>query len=242
MNDATRRVLDANGLEIVSAAGQRCCGALHSHGGDLEGARTLARRNIDVFEEAGVDAIAINAAGCGAQIKEYGELLHDDPSYAERASRVAEMARDVSELLADVGPRPGGALALKVTYDAPCHLMHGQRVTGPPLSMLRAIPDLELVQLRGADECCGGAGIYGITHPGLGGEIGRAKVAAVLETGAEVVVTGNPGCMMQIGAGLRMQGSRVEALHPIELLDESYRSAGFYDSSKGRASRSSSGT
>ncbi len=229
VNDATRRVLRANGLNVVDASGQRCCGALHAHGGDLEGARHLARVNIDAMLWAGAEIIAVNAAGCGAQLKDYGELLADDERYARRAARVTEKTRDISEILAEAGPRRGAPLPLSVTWDAPCHLLHAQGVSEPPLQVLRAIPELELIPLPRADECCGGAGIYGITHPRLGGRIGADKVEAVLGTGASVVATSNPGCMMQIGGGLRMKGARVEACHPVALLDESYRAAGFYD-------------
>lgn len=229
VNDATRRVLEANGMEVVDVADQGCCGALHSHGGQLEGARALARRNIAAFEAAGVERIAVNAAGCGTQLEEYGELLEDDPAYAARAAAISLMSADVTELLADAGPRSGASLPVQVTYDAPCHLLYGQGVADAPLVVLRAIPNLDLVPLRGSSECCGGAGIYGITHPELGGQIGQDKVSAVMETGASVVATGNPGCMMQIGAGLLMEGSGVEARHPVELLDRSYRAAGFYD-------------
>ncbi|MXY30452.1 MAG: (Fe-S)-binding protein, partial [Gammaproteobacteria bacterium] len=229
VNDATRRVLRANGLNVVDASGQRCCGALHAHGGDLEGARHLARVNIDAMLGAGAEIIAVNAAGCGAQLKHYGELLADDARYARRAARVTEETRDISEILAETGPRRGAPLPLSVTWDAPCHLLHAQGVSEPPLQVLRAIPELELIPLPRADECCGGAGIYGITHPRLGGRIGADKVEAVLGTGASVVATSNPGCMMQIGGGLRMKGARVEACHPVTLLDESYRAAGFYD-------------
>ncbi len=229
VNDATRRVLRANGLNVVDASGQRCCGALHAHGGDLEGARRLARINIDAMLGAGAEIIAVNAAGCGAQLKDYGELLAGDERYARRAERVAEKSRDISEILAEAGPRRGAPLPMSVTWDAPCHLLHAQQVSEPPLQVLRAIPELELIPLPRADECCGGAGIYGITHPRLGGRIGEDKVEAVLGTGARVVATSNPGCMMQIGGGLRMKGARVEACHPVALLDESYGAAGFYD-------------
>ncbi len=229
VNDATRRVLRANGLNVVDASGQRCCGALHAHGGDLEGARHLARVNIDAMLGAGAEIIAVNAAGCGAQLKDYGALLADDERYARRAARVTEKTRDISEILAETGPRRGAPLPLSVTWDAPCHLLHAQGVSEPPLQVLRAIPELELIPLPRADECCGGAGIYGITHPRLGGRIGADKVEAVLGTGARVVATSNPGCLMQIGGGLRMKGARVEACHPVALLDESYRVAGYYD-------------
>jgi glycolate oxidase iron-sulfur subunit len=228
INWATLRVLAENGVETVVPEGQGCCGAIHAHTGDLEGARRLARRNIRAFEASGAQVIAVNAAGCGAIMKEYGHLLAEDGEYARRATSLSSMVRDVSELLGREGMRVGGPVQLTVTYDAPCHLLHAQKVSQEPLFLLRSIPELRLVPLARHDECCGGAGVYGITHPELGGEIGRDKVSAVLETGAEVVVTGNPGCLMQIGAGLRMEGRRVDAVHPVELLDESYRRAGLY--------------
>ncbi len=229
VNQATRRVLEANGYLIVDVDGQGCCGAIHSHTGDLTGARALARANIESFEAAGVDVLAVNAAGCGASMKEYPHLLEDDPEYQERAQVLAARIRDVSELLVGPGLRVGARLPLTVTYDAPCHLLHAQRISQEPLAVLDTIPGLEMVPLKGSDECCGGAGIYGITHSDLGGRIGKDKVDAILATGAQVVATGNPGCMMQIGAGMRMVGSAIDVVHPVELLDESYRRAGVYD-------------
>ena len=228
VNRATERVLSVNGLETIRVPGQGCCGALHAHGGDLEGARALARRNVGAFEAAGVEVVVANAAGCGAAMKEYGELLAHDPSWAERARAFAARVRDVSEVLAERGPLPGGPLRLVATYDAPCHLLHAQRVDVAPKAVLAAIPGIELRPLQGEEECCGGAGIYGLTHARLGGWIGDDKAGAVEATGAEVVATGNPGCMMQIGARLRMRGSEVRTAHPVELLDESYRVAGLY--------------
>jgi glycolate oxidase iron-sulfur subunit len=228
VNRATARVLKANGFQVVEVSRQTCCGAIHAHTGDLEGARRLACQNIQAFEVQGLDFIAVNAAGCGASMKEYPHLLGEDPAYAERARELATRVRDISELLGRDGLLVGGRIPMKVTYDAPCHLLHAQRVSKEPLNLLGSIPGLELVPLKGSDECCGGAGIYGITHPDLGGRISEDKVRAILETGARVVVTGNPGCMMQIGAGLRMIGARVDVAHPVELLDESYRLGGVY--------------
>lgn len=228
VNQATERVFVANGYQLVEVPNQGCCGAIHAHTGDLAGARELARANIQAFEALELDFIAVNAAGCGAALKDYPHLLEDDEAFAERARRLAEKVRDVSELLAGEGLMRGGSLPLKVTYDAPCHLMHAQRISREPLDLLDSIPGLERIPLKGDDECCGGAGIYGITHPELGGSISRDKVEAILTTGAQVVATGNPGCMMQIGAGLKMVGARVEVVHPIELLDESYRRGGLY--------------
>jgi len=231
VNSATERVLRANGYEVVPVVGQGCCGALHTHAGDLERARELARRNIEAFAAAEVDVIAVNAAGCGSAMKEYGHLLSHDFAYIGSAGDLASKTRDVSELLVDgaSGPRAGAPLPLRVTYDAACHLCHAQKLRDEPKALLHAIPELDLVPLPGEEECCGGAGIYGMTHAELGGRIGSDKVAAVLGTGASVVATANAGCIMQIGGGLLLEGSRTTARHPIELLDESYRRAGFYE-------------
>ncbi len=228
VNEATRRVLAANGFEVVAAPGQECCGALHAHGGALDGARALARVNVDAFEAAGVDLVVANAAGCGATMKEYGDLLADDPGYAERAAALAGRVRDVTEILAEVGPRPGAPVPCAVAYDHPCHLLHAQGIQAAPLQVLAAVPEVAVRIVDNAAECCGGAGIYGLTHPDLGGRIGADKVDAVLAVGADVVATPNPGCMMQIGAGLRLRGAPEGVVHPVELLDESYRRAGYY--------------
>jgi glycolate oxidase iron-sulfur subunit len=222
VNDATRTVLEANGCEIVDVPGQACCGALHAHNGALDGARALARRNVRAFRDIGVEYVVVNAAGCGAMMKDYGELLAGDP-LADDAQAVAERVRDLFELLTELGPVRGGKVALRVTYDAPCHLHHGQGITEAPLDVLRTIPGLDLVPLPDAEECCGGAGIYGMTHPELGGRILDDKLAAIRSTGATVVLTPNPGCMMQIGAGLALAGDGPAVLHPVELLAESYR-------------------
>jgi glycolate oxidase iron-sulfur subunit len=228
VNAATARVLRANGLRVVPVPGQVCCGALHAHGGDLDGARALARLNVEAFDRANLDMVVTNAAGCGAAMKEYGHLLASDPLYGQRARALAARVRDVSEVLADRGPRPGAPVPVDATYDAPCHLLHAQRVARAPRAVLAAVPELTLRPLEGEDECCGGAGIYGLTHPRLGGQIGRDKADAVKRSGADVVITGNPGCAMQIGAWLRVQRSAVQIAHPVEVLDESYRRAGYY--------------
>jgi glycolate oxidase iron-sulfur subunit len=228
VNDATARVLLANGIRVAPSPGQHCCGALHAHAGDLEGAQRLARLNIAAFETAlenGVDVIAINSAGCGAMIKGYGHLLHDDAAWSARAQRVASAARDISELLAESGPRRGGNVALRVTHDPPCHQMHAQRVVRQPIAVLNGIPGLELVPLEDADQCCGSAGIYNLVEPDTSDAVLAPKLARIAETGAEYVATGNPGCMMQIGAGLLPSGSAARGVHPVELLDASYRAA-----------------
>jgi glycolate oxidase iron-sulfur subunit len=227
VNRATERVLRINRCNVVPARKQACCGALHAHSGDLEGARTRARHNIAAFEASGADYIIVNAAGCGAVMKEYGELLEHDEKWAGRARAMVARVRDVSEFLNSIDLVKGAPLDEDITYDAPCHLLHAQRITTAPLDVLRkVIPDVKLVPLPGADNCCGGAGIYGLLHQDLGGRILRDKVSAVASTNAKVVTTPNPGCMMQIGAGLIIHGHDTAVTHPIELLDASYRKAG----------------
>jgi glycolate oxidase iron-sulfur subunit len=221
-NRATERTLVTNGYEVIETPGQRCCGALHAHAGDDERARALARANIAAFERSGADYIAVNAAGCGAIMKEYGQLLAADSVWRDRAAAVSAKVRDVSELLATAGPRPGGPLALTVTYDAPCHLLHAQRVAAPPLAVLGAIPGLTLVPLEGSEHCCGSAGIYNLIEPDVSDRVLAPKLANIGATHATLVATGNPGCLMQIGAGLRQAGMRSKAVHPIDLLDASY--------------------
>lgn len=221
-NQATARVIEENNYHVVSVRGQGCCGALHAHAGDVEGARVLARRNIAAFEAANVDFIAINASGCGAMLKEYAHLLADDTTWSERAARVASRARDVSELLSAAGPKAGGELALTVTYDAPCHLVHAQRVVSPPLAVLAAIPGLQLVPLADADQCCGSAGIYNLIEPEMSNAVLETKLERIADTKAALVATGNPGCLMQIGAGLSQRGSPTRVVHPVDLLDASY--------------------
>jgi glycolate oxidase iron-sulfur subunit len=221
-NRATERVLTVNGWTITDAPGQQCCGALHAQAGNLEAARDLARANIRAFEASGAATIAVNAAGCGAMMKEYGMLLAGDPEYAERAARISARVRDISELLALAGPARGGDVPLTITYDAPCHLQHAQRITAQPLAVLGAIPGLKLVPLNDSDQCCGAAGIYNLVEPAVSGAVLEPKLANIANTGARFVATGNPGCLMQIGAGLRRAGSEAGAVHPVDLLDASY--------------------
>jgi glycolate oxidase iron-sulfur subunit len=225
-NQATERVLKVNGYAIVRARGQQCCGALHAHAGDLETARKLARRNIAAFEKSGAAFIAVNAAGCGAIMKEYGHLLEHDAEWHDRALAVSSRVRDVSELLAAAGPRSGGALPIRVTYDAPCHLQHAQRVTEAPLTVLAAIPGLELVPLHDSDQCCGSAGIYNLIEPETSDAVLEPKLANIRATRAPWVATGNPGCLMQIGAGLIRADISARSIHPIDLLDASYAAFG----------------
>ena len=221
-NRATERTLTVNGYRMAAAPGQRCCGALHVHAGDADTARKLARANVAAFEKSGADYIVANAAGCGAMMKEYAALLVDDPDWHERAEALAARVRDVSELLAAAGPRPGGELPLTVTYDAPCHLMHAQRVVAAPLAVLGAVPGLTRVPLEGSEHCCGSAGIYNLIEPDVSDRVLAPKLANIAATSAPLVVTGNPGCLMQIGAGLRQARMKAHVVHPVDLLDASY--------------------
>ena len=225
VNAATERTLVVNDYVVKRPAGQVCCGALHAHAGDDETARELARANVAAFEGDQNDYICVNAAGCGAMMKEYGHLLADEPQWRERAAAVSAKVRDVSELLSTAGPKRGGSLPVRVAYDAPCHLLHAQRISAPPLDVLRAIPDLELVPLAESDVCCGSAGIYNLVEPETSNVVLDRKLGYIEQTDADVVATGNPGCMMQIGAGLLRAGSRTCTVHPVELLDRSYRRA-----------------
>ena len=225
VNRATERTLVANDYTMVPAPDQHCCGALHAHAGDLDTARSLARRNIAAFEAAGAEFVVTNAAGCGALLKEYGHLLADDDAWAARATAFSARVRDVSELLADAGPRVGAPLPYRVTYDAPCHLQHAQRISAQPLAMLDAIPGLERVALTDADQCCGSAGIYNLLEPALSAAVLAPKLEHIRVTGASLVATGNPGCLMQIGAGMRRAGVPARTIHPVELLDASYARA-----------------
>jgi glycolate oxidase iron-sulfur subunit len=225
-NAATARVLARNGVEVVAAVGQTCCGALHAHAGERERARDLARRNIAAFEGAASDAVIVNAAGCGAAMKEYGWLLKDDAAWSARASALAAKVKDATEFLGDLGmsARPG-PLRARVTWDDPCHLLHGQKIREQPRALLAAIPGLDVVPLEEADWCCGSAGTYNVTQPDLARSILERKVANILRTGADTLVTANPGCLMQIQSGLRHAGSNVRVVHLLDLLDEAYRAS-----------------
>ncbi|HEY9430130.1 MAG TPA: heterodisulfide reductase-related iron-sulfur binding cluster [Blastocatellia bacterium] len=237
VNDATKRVLAANGCELDEVGAQVCCGALHAHAGDMETARELARRNIDAFERFlatnGSATIIINAAGCGALLKEYGDLLKDDPRYADRAERFSAGVRDVTEFLASGDIRRGAEINRRVTYDAPCHLYHAQRVTAAPQRVLTSIPGLEYIELEGMQDCCGGAGVYNLSEPEMSESLLADKIGKAQATEAEVLVTANPGCHMQLGAGARMFNADCRVAHIVELLDESYCKAGFYEEPSG---------
>jgi glycolate oxidase iron-sulfur subunit len=225
---ATARVLEANGYAVIEVPGQGCCGALHAHAGQHDDAVQLARHNVRALAELPEDAlIAVDAAGCGAMLKEYGRLLAGDPMETD-ARRVTARTRDVSELLAERGPRKGAPLSLRVAYDPPCHLLHAQGIANEPRQLLDAVHGLEHVSHVGAELCCGSAGSYSLAQPGLSRQVLGYKVEAIRRAQPDIVATGNPGCAMQIGAGLLAAGEHIPVVHPVELLDWSYRRAGYY--------------
>jgi glycolate oxidase iron-sulfur subunit len=224
LNEATVRVLQKNGCEVVIPAGQGCCGALHLHAGLRSDAQRLARRNIDALENGGYDAIITNAAGCGSTLKEYGELLADDPAYAAKARQFSALVRDVTEFLVDNAlNHEMGWLNATVTYQDSCHLAHGQRIRSAPRELLTAVPGLVFREMPLADVCCGSAGIYNVVHNKLAMRVLARKMESVNATGAEIVATANPGCMLQLQAGVRLHGSRQRVMHVVEILDEAYR-------------------
>ena len=228
---ATVRVFARNGVAVNAPDAQVCCGALHAHGGDIEAARELARRNIDAFtpeSEDLPDAILINAAGCGSHLKEYGHLLRNDPEYAQRAAAFAARVRDVHEYLVEIGfAKPAGRIERTVTYQDSCHLSHAQGIRNPPREVLRSIPGLTLSEMRTPDRCCGSAGIYSVVQSDISKRVLAEKMDDVLATSAEQICTANPGCMLQLDAGIaqydRHGRMMPRSTHAIELLDESYR-------------------
>jgi glycolate oxidase iron-sulfur subunit len=227
LNEATVRVLRKNGCEVTVPAGQSCCGALHLHAGIRGQARKLARRNIDALADGGFDAIITNAAGCGSTLKEYGELLEGDAAYAARAREFSGRMQDITEFLASVElNRDMRALPLTVTYQDSCHLAHGQRIRTAPRKLLEAVPGLIFREMPLADVCCGSAGIYNVLQNDMAMQILERKMAGVNSTGAEVIATANPGCILQLRAGARLHGSGQRVVHVVELLDEAYRATG----------------
>ena len=225
VNAATVSVLAAEGCDVVAPADQGCCGALALHAGRLDDARTFARRTIETFERAGVERVAVNAAGCGSSMKEYGQLLADDPAWAARARDFSARVRDVSEVVAELGPPRATrhSLALRIAYHDACHLAHAQGVREPPRDLLRSIPGVELVPLAEPEICCGSAGIYNLVEPDTARDLGDRKAAHIAMAQPDVVATANPGCTLQMAAAARRRGLAVAIRHPIEILDASIR-------------------
>ncbi|HEX5890639.1 MAG TPA: heterodisulfide reductase-related iron-sulfur binding cluster [Pyrinomonadaceae bacterium] len=228
INRATERVLRANGFNVEAPQDQVCCGALHAHAGDLEGARELAKRNIAAFNSG--SPIVTNAGGCGAMLATYGHLLATDAEMAEAAADFSSRVRDVSQQLQTCEARtvPMSAGDKSVTYDTSCHLLYGQKAGEASQQMLRCAVGPSFVSLEGTERCCGAAGIYNLLQPELSGRVLQEKLDHVRETGAKILATGNPGCQMQIGAGAQLAGMNLQVCHPIELVDEAYAQAGVY--------------
>jgi len=233
VNRATARVLQVNGFTVQTPPAQVCCGALHAHAGDLEGARTLARRNIAAFAgdaDHQTAPIITNAGGCGAMLASYAHLLSEDAAFTERAHSFSARVRDVSQQLETVEIKSGAAVTKdSVTYDSSCHLLYGQHAGEAPLKMVDAVAKLNFVRLEGAERCCGGAGIYNLLEPDLSAQVLAEKLSNIQATQAQVLATGNPGCQMQIGAGALLAGMDLTVCHPVELLDEAYAQAGMYE-------------
>jgi glycolate oxidase iron-sulfur subunit len=223
VNQATVRVLAAEGCRVVVPGIQGCCGALPLHSGRIDQARALARHNIEVFEEAGVDHIAVNAAGCGSAMKEYGELFADDPEWAGRAKAIADKVRDVTELLVELGEQRAvrRPLTARVVYHDACHLAHGQGVRTQPRTLLQGIPGIELLTPAESDICCGSAGIYNLVQPDPAAQLGARKVRHIAALSPDMIATANPGCTLQIAAAARGLGHDWPVFHPIELIDAS---------------------
>ncbi|GIF14641.1 (Fe-S)-binding protein [Actinoplanes teichomyceticus] len=227
VNSATARVLAAEGCDVLIPSGQGCCGALSVHNGRRSEAERFARRLIDTFERTGMDYFVVNAAGCGSSLKEYGELLADDPAYASRAAAFAAKVRDLAELLAELGPvAQRHPLPVTVAYHDACHLGHAQGIRTQPRALLRAIPGLELREIAEPEICCGSAGVWNVLNPEPAAELGDRKAAAVLQTGASLLVTANPGCLMQVAAAVRRQGGEIALAHTAQVLDASIRNLG----------------
>jgi len=221
---ATARVLSAEGCEVVVPPRQGCCGALMLHAGLEAEAAAMARQFIDAFDGAEIDTLVINAAGCGSTLKEYGHLLRDDPAYAAKAATLAAKCQDISEVLAELKPRAlRHPIALTVAYHDACHLQHAQGVTAEPRRVLATIPGLKVRDIPESGLCCGSAGIYNLVEPATAQELGERKVGHLLTTGADAVVSSNPGCLLQLESGLRTAGSKMRTMHFVELLDASIR-------------------
>ncbi|MDB6024607.1 MAG: Fe-S oxidoreductase [Verrucomicrobiales bacterium] len=219
-NQASVRLLNRAGYEVATPKTQNCCGALYAHSGQLELARECARKNIAAFEDGKFDAIIINAAGCGSTLKEYDHLLHDDPVWAERAKKFSAKVKDLTEWMApEMATCKTKPSDCKVTYHDACHLAHAQRITKPPREIVKAVAGNNYVELAESDVCCGSAGTYNLTEPEMAERLQNRKIENILKSGAQIVVTSNPGCLLQIKAGLKKAGSTVEAVHIADFLD-----------------------
>jgi glycolate oxidase iron-sulfur subunit len=226
VNVATANVLAAEGCDVIIPAAQGCCGALSLHGGRRAEAVRFARRTIEIFERAGVDAVVVNSAGCGSAMKEYSDLLAGQVGWGERAAAMASRVRDLTEFLVELGPvATRHPLPVTVAYHDACHLAHAQKITAPPRELLTAIPGLRLADIADGGVCCGSAGIYNLVQPEAARELGQRKAGAVAATGAELLVSGNPGCAMQIASALAARGTRLPMRHTAEVLDSSIRGA-----------------
>jgi glycolate oxidase iron-sulfur subunit len=223
LNEATVRVLQKNGCDVVIPAAQTCCGALHLHSGLERQAQSLARANIDAVLQEKFDAIITNAAGCGSTLKEYDHLLRGDAAYSEKAAEFKGLMRDVTEFLASIQlNREFGAIKAVVTYQDSCHLAHGQQIRTAPRALLKSIPGITFKEMPMADLCCGSAGIYNLTQNDMAMQILEHKMEYVQKTGASIIATANPGCMLQLAAGVRLHGEGQRVMHVVQLLDDSY--------------------
>lgn len=221
INEATARVLTKNGWEVVMWRTPSCCGALHAHAGELDFSKELAKQNIIEFEKTGADFFVLNSAGCGSHIKNYARLLETETGWLHRATAIVTKTRDICEFLIETGYKSrGGARPMRVAYDEPCHLVHGQRVSSQPKQILQSIPGLQLAPLAGATDCCGAAGLYSIERTADSMQILDAKMQQIRESGCDVLATGNPGCILQYRLGAKRAGLNIQILHPIQILDE----------------------
>lgn len=229
VHEATINVLQVNGCEVILPENQQCCGALHLHGGDFERSRDLARQNIDALEAVDPDYIVVNAAGCSHHLKEYAHILKDDAVYLAKANKFVAKTRDITELLAQLGPMPPRTpLPWRVTYQEPCHLAHGQKVISQPRQVLTSIPELQLVEMKDSAMCCGSAGTYNILQPEMAGKLLADKLDNAADTGATIIASANTGCMIQMQAGLQERGATTKLMHVVEILDAAYRNDSLY--------------
>ncbi|MFQ6617928.1 MAG: (Fe-S)-binding protein [Fidelibacterota bacterium] len=224
VNQDTVEVLEINGCKVYTPRNQVCCGSIHGHNGDFASAKKLARRNIEIFESSGVEAIITNSAGCSSFMKKYGELFEDERDFRQKAENFSKKVRDITEFLTEIDfQKPTGSIDCKITYHEPCHLVHAQGISDPPREILLSIPDVKFVELPESDWCCGSAGIYNITHYEESMILLERKVNNILKTGAEIVATGNPGCLIQLAYSIKKYGYPLKVYHPVSLLNRAYK-------------------